>query len=53
MKKFLWFLIGMALIIAIPLLLFSGGTSSKKTSPQDMGKPVTVKEIPAKNVVGK
>jgi len=53
MKKFLWFLIGMALIAAIPLLLFSGGTSSKKTSTKDMGKPVTVKEIPAKSAGGK
>jgi hypothetical protein len=31
MKKFLWFLVGMAIIISLPLLLFSGGTSLKKT----------------------
>jgi hypothetical protein len=31
MKKFLWFLVGMAVIISIPIMLFSGRTPPEKT----------------------
>ena len=34
MKKFLWFLIGMAIIISIPVLLFNRETPPKRATPQ-------------------
>jgi len=30
MKKFLWFLVGMAVIISIPIMLFSPGTPTRE-----------------------
>lgn len=51
MKKFLWFLVGMALIISIPIMLFSQRTLPKKTAIQSSEirkeqeqKPGTAKE---------
>jgi hypothetical protein len=32
MKKFLWFLVGMAVMISIPVLLFNRDTTNKGTS---------------------
>jgi hypothetical protein len=34
MKKFLWFLVGMAIIISIPILLFNREAPPKKATPQ-------------------
>jgi hypothetical protein len=36
MKKFLWFLIGMAIIISIPIMLFNGRTPPTKTPEKEI-----------------
>lgn len=40
-KKFLWFLVGMAVIISIPIMLFGPGTAPREAPP----KAVPQKEI--------
>ncbi len=48
MKKFLWFLVGMAVIISIPIMLFSPGTETREAPP----KAVPQKEIEVRDNKG-
>ena len=48
MKKFLWFLVGMAVIISIPIILFSPGTPPREAPP----KAVPQKEIEVRDNKG-
>ncbi len=48
MKKFLWFLVGMAIIVSIPIMLFGPGTAPRKAPP----KAVPQKEIEVRDSKG-
>jgi hypothetical protein len=51
MKKFLWFLVGMALIISVPVLLFNGESPPKGAAPQEANpKGVTTHEANQKEM---
>ena len=57
MKKFLWFLVGMAIIISVPILLFNREAPLKKVTPQsltsqsEIPKGTTTQGVPQQGVI--